>query len=293
MRKLQLVGILLIATSLLWFFWLSHRWTDRITPGWSWEGYYIGFNTTPDPETGEFPSEDTLNTYTYRTEIVPDSWRRRSVVLRDYEQTRDLDTGEATWEYASEAAVDPRTGQYLSGELQGAYYVFPRRLEKKTYRLGYTSSKALLYEFELETVVEGVTTYVFAYRGSVDTTESYVGTADVPGVDVRPGQAIRCADDQFVSRSWVEPVTGEDIKTEDSCLSGEALYDLRTGERLSWVSRWRAATDNDELARLAERARVARRDYLWASRYTPGLLLLGGLVTLAAGAIGGRKRRGT
>ncbi len=285
MKFLPAAGVLLIASSVLWFFWLGRRWTDRITPGWSWEGHYIGVNTYPDPETGEFPAEDTVNTYFYRTEIVPGSWQRGSVVLRSHWVTHDLETGEATWEYAIEVAVDPRTGRYLSGALRGAHHVFPRNVEKTTYRIFYSSTEALPYEFEGEEVIEGLETWVFAHHGSADATEFYAGTDEVPGVDIEPGQEIRCADDQRVGRYWVEPVTGETIRTADSCLSGDAVHDLRTGERLSWVARWSGATASDELLRLVEQARVARRGYLWAARYLPGLLLLGGLGVLGAGVV--------
>ena len=291
MRKpLLLVSVLLIATSGLWFFWLSHRWTHRITPGWTWESYLIGFRAYVDPETGELPAEDTVTTYFYRTEVVPDSWQRHSVVLLYTEARHDVDTGEEIWADTSERVVDPRTGQYLNGKLRGVFAVFPRDLEKKTYRLSY-AAQTLSYEFETEETVEGLRTYVFANQGPSEMTETYVANAVFGELDVKPDQAIRCA--EFVSRYWVEPATGVTIKEEDSCLPGEAVYDLRTGERLAWLARWRAVTAGDELYRLVERGRVARRDYLWASRYTPGLLLLGGLVTLAAGAIGGRKRRST
>ena len=179
----------------------------------------------------------------------------------------------------------------MNGELRGAFRFFPRDLKKKAYRLSYAANQTLSYEFEAEETIEGLRTYVFAYRGPIEMTESYVSGAALPGLDVNPDRTIRCA--ELVTRYWVEPVGGEAVKNEDSCISGEAVYDLRTGERLAWITRWRAVTADDELYRLVERARVARRSYLWASRYTPGLLLLGGLVTLAAGAIGGRKRRST
>ncbi len=284
MRSLSAAGVLSIACAVLWLFWLGDRRTARITPEWSWEGHFIGFNTYPDPATGEFPYEETVNTYFYRTEIVPGSWRRGSVVLRSRWVTHDVETGEVTWEYTIEVAVDPGTGQILNGALRGAQQVFPRDVEKKTYRVFYSSGEALPYEFEREEVIEGLTTWVFAHLGSADATEFYAGTEETPGVEVGPGQQIRCADDQRVGRYWVEPVTGETIKTEDHCLTGDAIHDVGTGERLAWVARWSGATANDELLRLVERARVARRDYLWAARYLPGLLLLAGLAALAAGA---------
>ncbi len=216
---------------------------------------------------------------------MPGSCHRGSGVLRSQCVTRDIETGEETWDYAIEVAVDPRTGQYLSDDLRGAHHVFPRNVEKKTYRIFYSSTLALPYEFEGEEVIEGLETWVFAHRGSADATEFYAGTEEVPGVEVEPGQEIRCAGDQRVGRYWVEPVTGETIKTADSCLTGDAVHDSRTGERLNWVARWSGATANDELLRLVERARVARRKYLWAARYLPGLLLLAGLVSLAFGIV--------
>ncbi len=282
-------GVLLVAGSIVWVFWVGKRWTDRITPGWSWEGHFIGFNTYPDPETGELPAEDTVNTYFYRTEIVPDSWQGRSVVLRSRWVTHDLETGEVTWEYAIEVAVDPRTGRYLSGPLRGAHHVFPRGVEKKTYPIFYSSTLALPYAFESEEMIEGLETWVFAHRGSPDATEFYAATDDFPGVDVEPGQVIRCAGDQRVGRYWVEPVTGETVKTADSCLTGDAVHDLRTGERLSWVARWSGGTASDELLRLVEQARVARRDYLRASRDLPAGLLFAGLAAFVAGIVRGKR----
>lgn len=107
------------------------------------------------------------------------------------------------------AQVDPQTGAHLQKEYLGDYYIFPRFVEKKTYKFRNNYVKGVPLEFKREEEVAGVQTYLFAYQGYGEYTESYAGTDEYPGIKIPPGQEIRCDDDQFSFKAWVEPVTGE------------------------------------------------------------------------------------
>jgi hypothetical protein len=126
--------------------------------------------------------------------------------------------------------------------------------------------------------IGGLPTYVFAYHGRGEYTESYKGSAEFPGVPVKPGQEIRCADDQFYYRIWVEPRTGSQVKVEEGCPSGDFIYDIASNARLEAVDRWNGVTAGAELARRVEEVYSLRRRFLLASVYVPAAMLAAAIV---------------
>ena len=84
------------------------------------------------------------------------------------------------------------------------------------------------------------------------------------------GQEIRCADDQFYYRVWVEPLTGEQVKVEEGCLSGDFFYDKVTGKQGAAIDRWNGETSGVGLAARVTEVFHARRTYTWAALYLPG-----------------------
>jgi len=236
MKKKLLIGVGLISLGLatFWPYGLAPRWTQRIPPGWTWKSDYIGVLTYADPKTGKLPEKDLTSPYRRTARVISEADRPRAVVVEDaYVVLDPANPNRKTWEYIYHATVNPKTGAHLAPEYQGQYYVFPRQVEKKTYLLRASYLKGIPLSFQREEQVAGLKTYLFTYAGPAEYTEAYAGTADFPGIAVKAGQEIRCADEQFVYKIWVEPVSGEALKIEESCLSGDAVYEAATGVALT------------------------------------------------------------
>jgi signal transduction histidine kinase/CheY-like chemotaxis protein/HPt (histidine-containing phosphotransfer) domain-containing protein len=270
-------GLALIAAAAAWYGGLNARWTARITPGWGWEARFIGIGTSPDPATGLFPQRDV--TSIYERQIVPLGMEagHDGTVLEDRYTVRDATSGAITYEYVSRAPVDPRTGLYRDERYPGEYVVFPREVRQTTYRLRFSYLKGIPLTYEGIEQIEGLTTYRFGYRGPAEYTESYAGSANFPGVIPDAGQEIRCADDRFAFTAWVEPLTGEILKVNERCPSGDYIYDRATGAPLAAVYRWAAVTTGGDVLQRAEWVRAERDRYLWATRYIPVCLTVAGL----------------
>ena len=283
MRKkiLMAVGLALFGLTAVWQFVLVPRWTERIPVGWQWETNYTGYQTWPDAQTGQLPKKDATGTYTHVIAIVANSRQPGSVELDDRYLTHDVASGEVTYEYDYHALVDPRTGAHLKAEYRGDYFLFPRNAEQKTYNIRFSYLKSIPVAFQREEDVAGLATYLFAYRGRGEYTESYVGTAQYPGIQVKPGQEIKCADDQFVFKAWVEPMTGEIIKIEENCNSNDYFYDIATGKQLGVVDRWGGETAGDDVVRRVETVSQQRTRLLRTTRYLPAGLLVAGLLCFA------------
>lgn len=271
-------GLALLSFAAFWQFVLVPRWTDRIPAGWSWEADFIGSNAYPDPQTGQMPKDDVTGTYTHTIMIIPNSRRSRSVELEDRFLIHDVVNGTVTWEYNYRAPVDPRTGAHLKAEYRGDYFVFPRNVERKTYKMRFSYLKSIPLAYQRDEEVEGLTTYLFTYRGRGEYTESYAGTAQYPGTKVQPGQEIKCADDQLVFKAWVEPVTGEIVKVEENCNSNSYVYDIASGKQLQAVDRWGGVTVGDDVVNRVEKVRRERTQLLRTNRYIPFGLLGAGLL---------------
>ncbi|MDT5062094.1 MAG: hypothetical protein QOH63_2553 [Acidobacteriota bacterium] len=280
MRKkiLIAVGLALLSFTAVWQFTLAPRWTQRLPSGWSWKTDYIGFQTFPDPQTGQIPEKDVSTTYSQSISIVPNSAQPGSVELDSEYAIYDITSGQVSWEYKYLAPVDPQTGEHLKPEYRGDYFVFPRNVEKKTYSLRFSYLKGVPVAFQKEVDVEGLNTYLFAYRGRGEYTESYAGTEKYEGVKVKPGQEIKCADDQYFFKIWVEPLTGATIKIEEGCHSGDYVYDVATGAQHEAVSRWDGGTAGDDVINQVRSAGMERTRLLWINRYLPLMFLLTGLL---------------
>lgn len=280
MRKkiFMAVGLVLLGLTAVWQFALVPRWTERIPAGWSWESNYVGYETFPDPQTGQLPEKDVAGIYSNVIAIVANSRQPGSVELANRYSIIDIASGKLTFEYNYRAPVDPRTGAHLKAEYRGDHFLFPRNVEQKTYNLRFSYLKGIPVAFQREEEVGGLITYLFTYRGRGEYTESYAGTEEFPGVQVKPGQEIKCADDQFIFKAWVEPVTGEIIKIEESCLANSYVYDIATGKQLEVVDRWGGETEGNDVINRADIASRERTKLLWQTRYIPSALFVAGLL---------------
>lgn len=271
-RWLLALGLCLLAAAGLCYGLLVPRLCQRIPPGWKWEARFVGSTSYPDEKTGQFPEKDSLSIYERSIEVVDDSLRPAAVVLEDRYTIYERATRKVIWEYIVRETVDPQTGAYPQPEYQGDVALFPRNTQQQIYSLRFNYLKGVPMRFEEEERVEGLDTYVFAYKGRGEYTESYAGTPAYPGVKVEPGQEIKCADDQFSIRVWVEPVTGEIVQMHERAPSGDWIYDIASGARIAPVLRWGGSTAGDDVVRRAEWIAAERTRLLWWCNYLPALL---------------------
>lgn len=277
-RSRLALGLALIALGVLWTYIASPYWKQRFPDGWGPEFNFIGISTVPDLETGQFPPTDSTGLYQRVFKVIARS--ADAVTLQDHYIIRDPASGEITYDYTYEAEVDPLTGAHLDPQYQGDYYLFPRGVEKKTYRIRHSFLEGIPLAFQFEENIEGLQSYLFSYLGPAEYTESYLGLEDSLGRRVEAGQEVRCADDQFRLDMWVEPVTGSVLKIDESCYSGDYVYDLATGDTLFPVLRWGAVTAGDDVQARSDIVRNERMRYLWATRYLPLALFGTGLIYL-------------
>ncbi len=275
------VGLLLFGLTAVWHFALVPRLTERIPPDWNWEASYIGYQTNADPQTGILPEKDLTTKYTHAITTVPNSSQPGSVEINDSYIIHDISTGQVVFAFNYRARVDPRNGQDLREEYRGDSIVFPRNVERKTYKLRFSYLKGILVAFQREEEIGGLNTYLFTYRGRGEYTDAYLGTAEFPGLKIPPGEEIKCADDQFIYKVWVEPLTGEMVRIEEGCPSKDYLYEIATGKQLEVVDRWGGETAGDDVLRHVEAASRARSKILWQTRYVPAGLLAAGLCCFA------------
>jgi len=286
MKKVFLAtGLILVCAAGLWYFGLSSRWTNRITPGWEWASNTIGTVAWADFETGIYPDDSQVTFNKRLIHPVGPAAQSGGLLLEDVYTTIDPSTGEVTWESVYAAPVDPKTGAHLQQEYAGDQFVFPRNVEKKPYNIRYSSYKGLPLTFQGQEAVEGLQTYLFSYKGAAEYTEAYQGTEGYEGVEVEPGQEIRCTDDQFTVKLWVEPVTGEIVKYDEGCPSGDSVFDIASNEELYPLSRWTGASAGDDVVLRASQISRQRAQYFWLGLYIPLILLLAGLLFLGLGAL--------
>jgi hypothetical protein len=276
-KILGLSALLFIAAAALWTFTIAPRWTQRLPPGWSWKARSVATMRLPDPKTGRFATENMAVPQVLEAGITDNSSRPTAVKVRDRYTAYDSATDQVVWEYLFSASVDPETGRHLNPEYRDDYFVFPRNVEKKTYKIRYSFLKGLPVAFQQEEKVGGLNAYVFAYKGDLEVTDTYAGTPDYPGMKIDAGQEVRCSDDGFVFKAWVEPLTGEIIKLENSCYSGYYTYDIATGKKLVALQSWGGVTAGDDVTTHVRSLERERSRLLWVTRYVPGLLLLAGL----------------
>jgi hypothetical protein len=288
-----LAAVLFIAAAALWTFTIAPKWTQRLPPGWSWKSRSVATLRLEDPKTGKFATETMAVPQVFEAAITDNGSRPMAVKVKDRYTAYDAATDQVVWEYLFSASVDPETGRHLNPDYADDYFVFPRSVEKKTYKIRYSFLKGLPVAFQREEMVGGLNAYVFAYKGDLEVTDTYAGTPDFPGIKINAGQEVRCSDDGFVFKAWVEPVTGEIIKLENSCYSGDYTYDIATGRKLKPLQSWGGVTAGDDVTTHVRSLEGERSRIIWVTRYVPGLLLFASLACaglLLTSAIAGRRQ---
>ena len=285
------IGLVLIAAGLLWHFVLAQRWIRRIPPGWSWTANFVGDNAYADPITQVY-SKPVATPYRRNVRVISATEHPRAALVEDqYVAFDPMSTTKKVWEHVVRATVDPQTGARLEPAYAGQYFVLPRHTQKESYVLRANYLKGIPIRFQREEQVAGLSTYVFAYNGRIEYTESYEGTADSPGVTVEPGQEIRCENDQFSFQEWVEPVTGEVVKVRESCYSGDAIFQTTSGKKVSSLSRWGGETAGDDVLERVQQIRRTKLRSLVIEQYIPDFMLLLGIGCCTTGLAGARRQR--
>lgn len=287
MRRMLLIGVGLALIALAGAWRLAPE--ERLPPGWTWKWSFVGFNTAPDEKTGKYPEKDPVTIYYRELKIADEGGRPASVVVEDRYVVKDPASNKTTWAYILRSPVDPRSGRHADPRFPNDILVFPRGVEKTAYSLRMNYAEGVPMRFAREEQVEGLLTYLYAYKGRGEYTKSYAGNADYPGIPVQAGQEIKCMDDQFTLNLWVEPVTGEIVQIEESCLSGDAIFDKSTGKMLAPIMRWGGRTEGTETLKRVADVRALRSRLLWRSTYGP--LLLGGVGVLCLGWAAVPRRR--
>lgn len=278
---LLIIGVLALTGALFVRFVSYPQYAQRIPPGWSWDVNFIGTNSYPDPDTGEL-TIDSVSIYVRTIEIIDGSAPAGSVLLRDTYEVSDLDTGQVSWIYPFTAPVNPATGAHTTPEYEGDIFVFPRNVQKQPYSFRAGSYEGLEVAFEREEVIESVTTYVFSYQGFAEYTASYLNAqGELPLIE--DGQEVRCGDDTLNLRMWVEPITGEIVKFEESCTDGDWIYNSATGEKVEPLGTWAGATTGDTVIRRLNDVANQRNTLQLTSVIVPIVLLVIGVGALLIG----------
>jgi hypothetical protein len=287
-RSYIVAAIVLASFATVWHFSLSSRWTRRVARDAVFTTHYVGTQTNADSKTGVVPQRDALSTYEriIRVQDAPD-WPR-SVVLQDRFTVRNIETRAIDFEYITNERIDPETGAWAEGPYKGEIVLFPRNVQRRTYKMRSNYLPGLPLKFSGIRAIGGLETYLFSYRGPIEYSAVYAGTPQSPGIKVLEGQEIRCADEQFYYRIWVEPRTGIQVQVQEGCPSGDFVYDKATGNKVSAVDRWNGVTTGSSLSSGITEIYAARRRYL-SALCLPVILLIGSCGVLAVG----RLRRNT
>jgi hypothetical protein len=257
--------------------------------GWATTIHYVGTATAPDPRTGRLPEASSLVNYERTQRVTSDAGRPHWVEIEERYVVDDPATGRPVFAYTTRDTVNPQSGAHRDRH-HGEIVLFPRNVERRTYRLRSNYINGIPLTFQRVENVVGLETYLFTYRGRLEQTAAYANsTGDLGGLRVAAGREVHCLDDQFYYRTWVEPKTGEQVKVEEGCPSGDYVFDLRSQRPVMALARWTGVTAGDDLiARVLEIRRLRWR-YLVASRYVGLAVLLGGIALLVTGAVPDRE----
>jgi hypothetical protein len=266
-------AVALAGVSIFYSYWLER---DRLMPDWQWHTRFIGIATYPDPASGQFPANDVSVFYERYMFIVPQAADPTPgvIMLEDHYTIKDTNNQNVLWDYVFKAPVQQNDGKHVTPAFTGNYFVFPTHVKRDiTYTLRYSYVKGVPMTFQTEETLEGLKTYRFAYHGRGEYTESYLGTEQYPGEKLNPGQEIRCSHNAFELRFWVEPMTGETIKVEEGCRTGDYVYNIGSDQPIRPVLRWYGTTTGDDVLKRVNAVENKLRLLRWLRWYLPIALL--------------------
>lgn len=284
-RVILVLGLVLVLFSAAWYFVLRHNFNLRFPDGWTWAFDSIGYGSYTD-ENGTFPegttvADDPLSISARTVRASSEGAPAGFVKISDHFETFDPITNEITWSLDFDAIVDPVTGKHAEGDLAGDYYFLPQNVDRNTiYPISNTSYRSLGMSFQKEEVLNGITTYLFAYYGDFNNSAAY------PDTPLEANQTIICFDVEL--EYWVEPNTGEIVKYREWC-EGDYIVNTETNERGIALQRWGAESTGDDLLRRAEEVKNLLFQYQLRNLYLPIGLAVLGIILVAYGAITSKK----
>lgn len=278
-RIFAFTALFCLAVAALWFFVIVPQTETRFPDGWTWTVNTLGRTGYPD-DTGNYAdgttlADDPVNISERAVQAESDGQPAGQVLMNDHYTTRNAVTNAVDWEFETNLNVDSKTGQIVSDDdRNGDYFLFPRNVSKTaTYVMSNSSYHSLLYSFQREETIGGISTYVFAYHGDLENTQSY------PDEPLASGERILCPG--FQIEYWVEPVTGEVIQYREWC-EGDWVVNS-AGEPIRTLSRWGSEATGDDLLRQTDLVRGNMTNYLLFTRWIPmAFWVLGGLALIGA-----------
>lgn len=280
-----LLFVLFLAVIPAWFLLVVPSATIRISNNWEWVTKFEGSASWADAN--DEWGETLISVSEKEITIVNDFGEY--VVLRDRYSTKDPISGEITWEYIPKFAVNKETAKNVthSGvpDRTGYYYMFPRNVEKTTYEIwGLNYLKKISLTFIKEETIEGLDTYLFEFRGDMESSETYAESEEYPGVELTGNQEVRSPGDGLTIKYWVEPVTGEIVKIDERS-AGDYIVDKNTGEKIAKLSKWTGKTTGDTVLNLVKATQNKKQMILLYERWIPilfGLIAFAFLIALFA-----------
>lgn len=276
-------ALLLVASSVAYFAYVP-VWSERISDDWSWKTFYSGTVAWADDKGNYAKIKSSTDA---KREFTIDSIDQKTglVKIQDFYQTLDPKSGKVNWESRLYFLIDPKTGRSGDVDRGEVYGVFPRFTEKRDYVVDTSYLNPITMKFVQQETIGSLVTYHFKYQGDIEYTESYLGTADYQGVDIKPGQEVLCTEDGYIFSLWVEPVTGEIVKWREGCYSGDAVFDMAAKQRLYNLSQWDGEMSVASIEATVDRLQWERVRLLFLLRYlSPGLAFLG-VVILCLGLV--------
>lgn len=282
-RSLLIIGVVLIMAAGGWKLIISPRWEQRFSPDWQWKRDTVGATITPgsgiDESMFDAPIEnDPPTNSTLVKSILADTISGDQAELQTFYSDVDPLTGEVLFSYTETATVNMVTGKMVGEGISDYLYLYPRNVQQQDYLLyldaGYYGVQR--FEFLEEDTIGGLRVYHFVYQEDVlDETELYV----LDGL-IAEDETIVCYD--IRNDHWVEPVTGEIVKSEEIC-PREYIIDPETGENIRPEGRWMVRSSGDDVQRRVVEVESMLNTHRWTTLYVPILLAAGGGMLLVAG----------
>ena len=130
-------------------------------------------------------------------EVVQD--KGNELIVRSYEFTQDIVTGEVIWETEETVSVDRNLRK---SHEKDAYFLFPLNTQKQDYKFGIFGDKSHEFSFSRELEQNGLTIYEFETTNTYDISGAY---EKFPNTKILADQT---------SKYYVEPITGQIVGFE-------------------------------------------------------------------------------
>ncbi len=248
---------------LIWVFILS-PYFEKISEEFRYESSIISTDNLYDEEKGEYSGEISSNTQFYYQFIGEED---DTYIISNVFEVK-TPGGEPIFSVERLYGINPLTGEHVSGygdKDRSGYLFAPKNLNKETYTYWHVNYDIPAeMNFVAEENILGLKAYKYVSTFTVDQSENL---GHLPGVGETRGISVDAV--LFV---WIEPLSGNLIKYEDSAVA--YYYDLKSGER---ISPWNKFSNRYTTSSIAEHVHIASSEKIRLmiyEQFIPGLLLL-------------------